>query len=292
MIIDGRKMAKEILARARARADKLARRPLVVALTSSDTPATRSYLAIKTKKAEEAGCVLKVIQFDLSRGINNLMLSRQVVDSAENADAVIVQLPLPAGIETKAVCDAIPVSKDADVLSSLARAKFEMRDLRNPSLLPPVVGAVREIFLRNNIDVKGKPSFAKGYGVAMKAVVIGTGFLVGAPVATWLKQQGAMVEVIANPSEFAVARATLATADIIISGAGSPHLIKPEMLKQGVVLIDAGTSESNGVVVGDADPVCADKCSLFTPVPGGVGPLVVACLFENAVALAERESGV
>jgi methylenetetrahydrofolate dehydrogenase (NADP+)/methenyltetrahydrofolate cyclohydrolase len=82
--------------------------------------------------------------------------------------------------------------------------------------------------------------------------------------------------------------ALLGAADIIVSGAGSPHLITPDLLKEGVVLIDAGTSESGGVIAGDADPSCASKCSLFTPVPGGVGPLAVACLFENAVTLVER----
>ena len=82
--------------------------------------------------------------------------------------------------------------------------------------------------------------------------------------------------------------AALRAADIIVSGAGSPHLIKPEMLQQGLALLDAGTSESDGALVGDADPACADKCSLFTPVPGGVGPVSVACLFENVVTLAER----
>ena len=273
MIIDGRALAREVLARTKMRAGKLARRPLIVALTGSDTPATRSYLAIKTKKAEEAGCVLEIKRFDLSKGINNFTLSRQVVDSAEDAHAIIVQLPLPAGVDVKKVCDAIPLSKDADVLSVTARAKFERSD--TDALLPPVVGAVREIFVHSGIDVKGK-----------KAVVIGDGWLVGNPCAKWLKQQGTEVSVLTSKSEnLAVA---LRAADIIVSGAGSPHLIRPEMLKQGVVLIDAGTSESGGTIVGDADPACAAKCSFFTPVPGGIGPLAVACLFENAVTLAER----
>ena len=117
-------------------------------------------------------------------------------------------------------------------------------------------------------------------------MVVGKGFLVGAPVAAWLTGQGADVSVLTSKSGDLAA--TLGNADIIISGAGSPHLIKPEMLKQGVVLIDAGTSESDGILAGDADPACADTCSLFTPVPGGVGPLAVACLFENAVTLAEH----
>lgn len=262
MIIDGRALAKEILARAKARADKLARRPLVVALTSSDTHATRSYLAIKQKRAVDAGCIFE---------------TRALGSKFDDADAVIVQLPVTVGINQKEVCDAIPISKDADVLSSAARAKFEMMDLRNPSfaMLPPVVGAVREIFLHNNVETKGK-----------KAVVIGAGFLVGNPCAIWLKQQVTEVEVVTLESgDLSV---SLCKADIIVSGAGSPHLIKPEMLKQGVVLIDAGTSESDGTIAGDADPSCADKCSIFTPVPGGIGPISVACLFANVVTLAER----
>jgi methylenetetrahydrofolate dehydrogenase (NADP+)/methenyltetrahydrofolate cyclohydrolase len=77
----------------------------------------------------------------------------------------------------------------------------------------------------------------------------------------------------------------LKSADIVVSGAGVPHLIKPEMLRQGVVLIDAGTSESDGALAGDADPACAEVASVFTPVPGGVGPIAVACLFRNVLRL-------
>ena len=125
MTIDGRAMAGEVLARAKACAEKLARRPLVVALTAADTPATRSYLAIKTKKAEDAGCIFE---------------TRAPGANFDDADAVIVQLPVPAGVDQKEVCDAIPLSKDADVLSSAARAKFESGDV--DAILPPVVGAV------------------------------------------------------------------------------------------------------------------------------------------------------
>ena len=260
MIVDGRALAGEVLARTKARADKLKRRPLIVALTASDTPATRSYLGVKARCATDAGCVFE---------------TRALGSSFADADAVIVQLPVPIGINQKEVCDAIPVSKDADVLSSAARAQFEMMDLRNPSLLPPVVGAVKKILEFGNVEIKNK-----------KVVVIGGGWLVGNPCAVWLKQQGAEVSVLTSKLEnLAMA---LGNADIIVSGAGSPHLIKPEMLKQGVVLIDAGTSESGSTIVGDADPACAEVCSLFTPVPGGVGPLAVAMLFENAVTLAER----
>ena len=269
MIIDGRALANDVLARAKARADALGKAPRVAAVVTSETPATRSYLSIKAKRAVDAGCVLDVVRFPESTPteILSVMLESLV------ADAALGQLPLAPSVNTKAVCDAIPVSKDADVLSDAARKKFERNDA--DALLPPVVGAVREIFARHGVSVKGK-----------KAVVIGEGWLVGKPVATWLMQQGAEVETVTLES--GNLQEALKRVDIVVSGAGSPHLIKPQMLKEGTVLIDAGTSESGGEVVGDADPVCAHVCSLFTPVPGGVGPLAVACLFENAVILAER----
>ena len=206
MIVDGRTIAEEILARTKERANKLLHPPKVVAIVGAETPATLSYMRVKARAAEKAGCV------------------------------------------------------------------FERGD--PAALLPPVVATIAEIFKRHAVELKGK-----------QAVVVGSGFLVGQPAALWLGQQEASVAVLGRGANFETA---LADADIVVSGAGSPGLIKPMMLKQGVMLIDAGTSESGGTLVGDADPACAPKCSVFTPVPGGVGPIAVAALFENAVTLAER----
>jgi len=258
MIINGREMAAEVLARTKRRVEALGRRPKVAAYVLLATPATRSYLAIKAKSAARAGCDFEI---------------REHLPLVPDADAIIVQLPLPSGMDTKALCDTIPVEKDADVLSTAARTLFGQR--KEGALLPPVVAAIKEIFDTYHVTAKGK-----------HAVVIGGGYLVGEPAALWLGQCGAQVEVIDRSTEDL--RATLRTADIIVSGAGAPHLITPDMLKDGVVLIDAATSESNGEIVGDADPACAQKCSLFTPVPGGAGPLAVAKLFENAIELAQR----
>ncbi len=257
MIIDGKSIAAEVLARAKGRAEKLQRRPKVVALVGEETGATKSYLKIKAARAELAGCDFEV---------------RAYPSDYDDADAVIVQLPLPDGVDAQAACNAIPLGKDADVLSRAARAKFEQGEQR--ALLPPVVGAIKEILERGEVSVAGK-----------KAVVIGSGFLVGAPAATWLAEQGARVTVATRETDLTQA---LKEADIIIAGAGVPGLIRPDMIQEGVVLIDASTSESNGVIVGDADPACASKCSIFTPVPGGVGPIAVACLFENVLVLCEK----
>ncbi len=269
MIIDGHVIARDILTRTRARAETLPHPPRVLAIVVSETPATLSYLKIKGMRAADAGCVLEIARFPLEVSAAELCSAA----SSAATDAIIVQLPLPAGIDTQEVCGAISLSKDVDVLSSAAREKFEKAEMG--ALLPPVVGAVREVCMRNHVDPKGK-----------KVVVIGNGWLVGNPCAIWFKQQGAAVSVLT--SESGDLREALGEADIIISGAGVPGLIKPDFLKPGVVLIDAATSESNGIIAGDADPVCATKCSLFTPVPGGIGPIAVACLFENVITLAER----
>lgn len=267
MIIDGRALAKETLAHTKTRAKALGRMPKVLAIVASETSATKSYLSIKGKRAADAGCELVVKQFPESVSGKEL---RAVIETSD-ADTIIVQLPLPAGIDAQEVCDAIPLSKDADVLSTAARMKFEADE--PDALVPPVANAAAKILASGGISPKGK-----------KAVVVGMGWLVGKPCATWLSHEGADVSHITTTRGNI---SMLLEAEIVISGIGSPNFIKPEMLKEGTVLIDAGTSESGGTIAGDADPACAETCSLFTPVPGGVGPVAVACLFENSVSLAE-----
>lgn len=262
-------MAAEVLARAKARAEKLPRAPRVLAIVANDTLATKSYLAIKKRRAEDAGCVLEELHFDAHAATTEEL--RDAVIAAE-ADAVIVQLPLEERMDARIVCDAIPPQKDADVLSTVARMKFEADEY--DALVPPVAGALAEICAKHGINPAGK-----------RVVIIGSGWLVGKPCATWFSHKKADVM---HLSFRAGNVAPLKEADIVVSGVGSPHFIKPEMLKPDVVLIDAGTSESGSTLAGDADPACARASSLFTPVPGGVGPIAVAKLFENTVALAER----
>ena len=127
---------------------------------------------------------------------------------------------------------------------------------------------------RGGVEPKGK-----------RVVVVGAGRLVGAPSAALLKEMGAHV------SMFTLQEGSiedLKDADIIVCGAGKPAFIKPEHVKNGVVLIDAGASEQGGVVRGDADPSVAEKASVFSTVPGGVGPVAVAMIFKNLFDLVEK----
>ncbi len=278
MIVDGRAISADILKKVKKDLEQLTDRGEVIvrAIVMSPTPATESYLKVKAARAADAGMRLEVVR------IPDDAVTEDVLDAVRNAcsdeaDAVIVQLPLPETINSSLILDEIAIEKDADVLSKVAYEHFAYRDhtseqvQNHPALLPPVVGAIKEVLERSNVDVKGK-----------RAVIVGSGRLVGQPAQVWLEAEGADVAVVTRQS---TGLTELAHADIIISGAGSPHLITPDLIKEGVVLIDAGTSESNGAIAGDADPTCADKASVFTPVPGGIGPIAVACLFQNVASL-------
>jgi 5,10-methylene-tetrahydrofolate dehydrogenase/methenyl tetrahydrofolate cyclohydrolase len=265
MIIDGRAIASDIVSKVKSDSASLGHEIVVRAVVMSPTSATESYLRMKSERAHEAGMQLDVVRVADDAGTEEVINAVR----AAGADCVIVQLPLPPHIDTQAVVDSIPVEQDADVLSTAAYENFTQQ--KTDSLLPPVVGAIQEILEHAEVALAGK-----------QVAIVGNGKLVGQPAAIWLKAQGADVRVFTRDT---FTHDSLKFADIVISGTGSPHLIEPSMLKSGVVLIDAGTSESNGSLAGDADPSCADVASVFTPVPGGVGPVAVACLFKNAAQL-------
>ncbi|HEV7121781.1 MAG TPA: bifunctional 5,10-methylenetetrahydrofolate dehydrogenase/5,10-methenyltetrahydrofolate cyclohydrolase [Candidatus Paceibacterota bacterium] len=269
MIVDGKALAAGILAKTKREGVGLAHALVVRAIVVQPSPATHSYLRVKSARAEDAGMRMDTVQLPEGATTQDVI---EVVQ-ATGADAIIVQLPLPVGFDQQAILDAIPRAADADVLSSEAYAAFERAE--DGALLPPVVGAIREVLAHANVDPRGK-----------RVVIVGNGRLVGQPAHAWFLQRGAEAVAVTKETSDTLP-ALLPHADIVVCGAGSPHLIRPEMVKDGVVLIDAGTSESNGAIVGDIDPACAAKASVFTPVPGGIGPMAVACLFQNAVALAQ-----
>lgn len=257
MIVDGRAIAKDILKGVKESLGE--RRPLVRIIAIQPSAATESYLRIKQAKALEAGMELEVVRIEDGT-------TEDVIEKIElpGADAVVVQLPLPANIDTGKVLAAIPREKDVDALSG------------NANVLSPVAGAVEEILKRSGVEVAG-----------MRAVVVGQGRLVGMPVLMLLRALGA--DAISIYKDTPDPGSILREADIIVSGAGDPHFITPDMVKEGSVLIDAGTSELNGALAGDFHPDCAVKASVFTPVPGGIGPIAVALLFKNVADLQGRQ---
>ena len=267
MIINGKQITTDVLAQVREGVLSLPHTPVVRAVTVAPSAATRSYLRIKQKKAAEAGMILETIELQEDCGTDEVIHAVLT----EGADAIIVQLPLPPSINTHEVLQHIPLQKDADILSDKAKEAFT----HTQGLLPPVVGAVKEILERADVAVAGK-----------KVYVLGKGQLVGLPVSQWLSASGAEVTVLGKED---TDLSVLQEADIVVSGVGQAGLIHKEHVREGVVLIDAGTSESEGSIVGDMDPGCALVASVFTPVPGGVGPVAVAYLFKNVLELMQSE---
>lgn len=261
MIIDGRAIAKEILLATKLRAEQLSRSPSFVALAVDPSPATESYLKMKRTQAALAGIHMDV------RSTPHATTAELIAQISHiHEDAIIVQLPLPGSIDMHSVLDAIPTNQDADVLSSVARTA---------GIVPhPVAAAIEEVLVRHAIEPRGK-----------RAVVIGEGWLVGVPAAEWLRSMGALVTVVTR--EKGNMHEALHTAEIVVSGAGVAGLIGKDDVLPGAVIIDIGTSELGGSIAGDVQPDVAQIASVFTPVPGGVGPITVACLLQNVVTLAE-----
>jgi methylenetetrahydrofolate dehydrogenase (NADP+)/methenyltetrahydrofolate cyclohydrolase len=251
MMIDGRGIAEEIYARLEAGGGLRGTRLGIICCEPNAV--IESFVRIKQKAAQRLG--IELVREDVARHDGTTGIIDVIARLVPQTQGIIVQLPLPAEIDVDAVLAALPGTHDVDGIGGEAR------------VLPPVACAVREILTHADLDIAGK-----------KAVVIGAGRLVGAPAAKMLEAAGAQVQVVTKE---AGSLSELAQADIIVSGAGEPGMITPDMISEGVALIDAGTSEQDGKVRGDADPACAPKCAVFTPVPGGVGPVAVAEIFEN-----------
>lgn len=257
MIIDGKKIAQVVRDTL-----SLQGKTLGILIVGSD-PVTDSFVRAKEKVAHALG--VAVVREVLEQTTETETVLSALSLLARTTDGIIVQLPLPSHIDTEQVLAALPPEKDVDGISLRATVR------------PPVAAAVEEILRFEKIEVRGK-----------KAVVVGAGRLVGKPCAKLLEDLGAQVTVLTKSDSLE----TLHDADIVVLGAGQPGFVRPEHLKKGVVLIDAGTSESSGKVVGDADPLCANVASVFTPVPGGVGPIAVAMIFKNLLMLGARQATV
>lgn len=232
-------------------------------------PASIQFIKIKTNIAERLG-----IKVDLVTGPQNMITDQALglMDEVNKVDydGIVVQLPLPKQLDVEAILNEIPEEKDIDVLGHPSSCQEEGLGVEFGKKNAPVAQAVFEILNFYNISLEGK-----------KILVIGNGRLVGKPVAKMLTEKGFVYDLIDRDTDVGVSNEKIKSADVIICGAGVPHMIKPDMIKDGVVLIDAGTSEQSGVLVGDVDPTCSTKALLVTPVPGGIGPVTVVSLFAN-----------
>ncbi len=241
--------------------------PTVGIVYVGSNPVIEHFISMKERFAQKIGIRLNV--YRLPTNISTEELVQQVHALSDKHQGIIIQLPLPATIDTDQILDAVPLRKDIDMLSISARSHISEG---HAEVLPAVAGAIREFIERVPISLAGK-----------KIVIIGQGKLVGAPVRAWMRTLH--LDPIIVDRETSDLKSVLETADVIISGAGSPGLITADMIKEGVVLFDAGTSEVEGKIEGDITKDAYEKASYYTPVPGGIGPVTIACLFKNLLKL-------
>ncbi len=265
MIIDGKTIARELQEELRGVVAKFPIPPTLAIIVVGENPVIEQFVRIKQRVGNEIGVRMYIHRYPET--ISGVELHEHVVQIGAQHDVhgLIVQLPLPAHIDAGAILAVVPTVKDVDMLSRESVALFGQWKTK---MLPPVAGAVQEILERTKTPVLQK-----------EVLILGYGRLVGIPVSILLRHRGAHVTVIDQEIEHLSEH--MKEADIIISGVGKPGIIVPSILHHGVVLIDAGTSESGGKVVGDADARCSEVASVFTPVPGGIGPIAVVMIFKN-----------
>ena len=267
-ILDGKRLSEKILLRLKKEAKGLNLK-LAVVLVGKE-PASQLFLNQKKKACEKFGIGFELFKFPSKIGTSEL--KRKVAKIAKRLDisGIIIQLPLPKKIKSQEILNLIPPKKDVDVLSETNLGKFYQGTF---SFLPPTVGAIVYILKNYRIKLKGK-----------NIVLVGGGELVGKPLSLWLLRKGATFSVVnkftKNLTSFT------RKADILISGAGKPNLIKGSMVKKNAVIIDCGSGKLKGKVRGDVDfESVSKKASYIAPVPGGVGPMTVAIVLWNLVKM-------
>jgi len=284
-ILDGKVASSEIFKKLHNQAIQLKRPPGLAVIQVGNNPASNTYIGHKQKACN--ACGFRFVQHRLSQEINLSELIGEIkkLSVDPSVDGIIVQLPLdskkhnnPADVQK--VLAAIPPQKDADGLSIFNQGMLFAGEStpHNPSApIPATPLGVYRLLEHYKISVSTK-----------NITVIGRSRLVGFPVAGLMSQAGATVSVCHRGTADITPFTQM--ADIVIAAAGSKHLIVPQHIKEGAVLIDVGIHiQENGKLTGDIHPDCYAKASAYSPVPGGVGPMTVASLMENTLHLAQSQ---
>ncbi len=263
MIVDGKKIAGSIEVHLKDTIHIQGLQKSLAIFYVGNDPVIDNFIGLKKKFGERIGVRVRVFRYEAI--ITTKQLVQEIKDISKDFDGVIVQLPLPIHLDKKKILNSVPPDKDIDVLGDKQYKKFTKGDL---TFFPPVPGAISEVLDFYGVDLMGK-----------KITVVGNGILVGKPVADWLTLSSLKSTIVTDVTRNK--KNIYERADIIISGVGAPNIITKDMVKKGVVLIDVGASAPQGVLVGDIAKNCKTKASLFSTVPGGVGPITIAILFRN-----------
>ncbi len=279
-ILSGTDVAAAVRADVAARVAELAERGKTVGLATvlvGDDPASQVYVRNKHRAAQAVGMLS--IDEHLPAGATQVEVEAVVerLNADPRVDGMIVQLPLPAGLDGQAVVERVDPHKDADGLHPF---NLGLLVLDRPGPIPATPGGIMEILRFYDIATAGRT-----------AVVVGRSFLVGRPMALLLGAKGTDATVVQAHSRTPNLTEVCRRADILVAAVGRPKLFDASYVKPGAVVIDVGINRTDDGLVGDVDlDAVAEVAGAITPVPGGVGPMTIASLLANTVMLAERRA--
>ena len=275
-ILDGKLTASTIKGELKALVEKMVVKPGLGTVLVGDDPGSHSYVGGKHRDCAEVGIQSIRVDLPATASEKDILAAINDLNNATECTGYIVQLPLPKGINANKVLEAIDPSKDADGLHPLNLGKLVLGEA---APLPCTPRGILELLHRYNIPTKGA-----------EVVVMGRGVTVGRPLGLMLTRRGDDATVtIAHTGTKSITEHTL-RADIIVAAVGSAHLVTPEMVKTGAVVLDVGITRTDSGLVGDVHPDVSQVASFIAPMPGGVGPMTRAMLLANVVETASRNS--
>lgn len=275
--IDGTALAAKVKAEVRREAEQLTRRPGLAVILVGDNPASRVYVNSKRKDCEECGFYSEEYALLASTSQEELLDLIEVLNHRADIDGILVQLPLPEGLDEERVLLAIDPAKDVDCFHPYNVGKLTIGE---PVFQPCTPGGIMEMMKEYHIDPAGK-----------RCVVLGRSNIVGKPMALLLLHANGTV--VMCHSKTTDMKELAVSADILVSAVGKVGLVTADMVKEGAVVIDVAMNRNaEGKLCGD---VCYDevavKASHITPVPGGVGPMTRAMLMKNTLTAAKIHQG-
>ncbi len=276
-IIDGKAAAATLRAEVAARTAALPYRPGLVVVLVGDNPASTVYVRNKDRAAQEAGIAVRTIRLPATVLAEKLMAVIAGLNADDAVDGILVQLPLPDGIPPRPVLEAIDPAKDVDGFHPLNVGRLQDG---LPVLAPCTPSGVMRLLESHHIPLRGA-----------RALVLGRSAIVGKPMALLLLAADATVTIAHSRTEDLAGECR--RADVLVAAVGRPHMVRGDWIKPGAAVIDVGINRlPHGRLAGDcAYDECAAVAGAITPVPGGVGPMTIACLLDNTVRAAITRRG-
>ncbi|PWB38888.1 MAG: bifunctional 5,10-methylene-tetrahydrofolate dehydrogenase/5,10-methylene-tetrahydrofolate cyclohydrolase [Parcubacteria group bacterium] len=273
-IIDGKALAEEIQAELTKEITAKKLNPNLAVVLVGNDPASRLYVGLKKKACQKIGIAFHEYLLAADSSETKVLETINFLNNDSEIDAILVQLPLPAGLDTDKIVSAIDPTKDVDGFHAKNIEKFLAQQT---DFIPGLPLGIIKLIKSTGENLNGK-----------KAVIVAKSQILYRPLAKLLNDQDVVTEIV-SPTEKSLKDKTL-TADILITAIGKAFAITEEMVKDGAIVIDVGTNKiDDKYTVGDVDySGVFEKVSHITPVPGGVGPMTVAMLLYNTVKLAER----